>query len=177
MNGTTPTHLVLVGLMGSGKSTVGRLCATQLGRPFVDTDELVERMSGQTIASLFSAGEPEFRAWEARAVGAAVSEPEPHVIACGGGAVLDPANRARLREHGVVVWLQATPESLAERVGSGSGRPLLAADGGTDPVVRLRELSESRRNSYDAAATIVIETDGLTPEDVATAVLRAARIT
>ncbi len=176
MNESSPTHLVLVGLMGSGKSTVGRLCAERLGRPFVDTDELVEALSGQTVASLFAGGEPEFRAWEVQAVTAAVSESEPHIIACGGGAVLDPINRERLRACGIVVWLQASPEVLADRVGSGSGRPLLAADGGRSPVERLRELSESRRAAYEAAASIVVQTDGLAPGDVATEVLQAARI-
>ena len=120
------SHLVLVGLMGAGKTTVGERCAQLLGRPFVDTDALVESLTGSTVAEIFECfGEARFRAEEHRAVEDACASPEPLVISCGGGAVMDPENRARLRANGFVVWLAASPEVLAARVGSGDGRPLL----------------------------------------------------
>ena len=122
-------HLVLVGMMGAGKTTVGRRCATRLGRGFVDTDDLVESTTGMRVAEIFETqGEPAFRELERVAVADACASPEPLVIACGGGAVLDPDSRRALRDAGLVVWLRAAPEVLSGRVGQDGGatRPLLA---------------------------------------------------
>ena len=110
-------HLVLVGLMGAGKTTVGQVCARRLGRGFVDTDALVEAAAGATIPELFAAeGEAGFRARERTAIADAMASPEPLVIACGGGAMVDPENRRTVRHGGVVIWLQAPPDVLAARV-------------------------------------------------------------
>jgi len=153
------THLVLVGLMGSGKSSVGEHCATLLGRPFVDTDELVAATAGATVPEIFAAqGETGFRALERTAVADVCASPEPLVIACGGGAVLDPDNRRQLRDHGVVVWLRAGTDELARRVGAGDGRPLLQ---GGSPAATLARLAELRAPAYEAVAHVVVDTDGL----------------
>jgi shikimate kinase len=142
-------HIVLVGLSGSGKSTVGVLLARRLGRPFVDTDALIEAEAGESIPRIFAGrGEPAFREIERRAVERAVAGP-PAVIATGGGAPVDADNRAALWTGNLVVWLDAPVEELARRLGEqGSGRPLLAAGG---PLARLRELRAAREAIYSLA--------------------------
>lgn len=164
-------HLVLVGLMGAGKTTVGERCAARLGRPFVDTDDLVEALAGRSVEALFADGEPEFRALERQAVADACASPAPLVIACGGGAVLDPDSRRRLRTSGFVAWLRAEPSVLAERVASDDTvRPLLAARGPAT-VTRLAGLADARAAAYEAVADVRVPTDGRTPDEVTTAVL------
>ena len=165
-------HLVLVGLMGAGKSTVGAECARRLDRPFVDTDELVETVTGTTIGELFATvGEQAFRAQERAAVEDACASPVPTVISCGGGAVLDATNRRLLRERGFVVWLRAAPDVLAARVSAdGVERPLL---GPTGPVATLERLAVTRNDAYEAAAHAVVDTDGRSIGAVADAVLEA----
>lgn len=161
-------HLVLVGLMGAGKSEVGRECAARLGRQWVDTDELAVAIAGRPFTSVWSDGEAVFRGFERQAIADAVAAPEPLVISCGGGAVLDPENRRRLRAAGTVVWLRARPETLAARVGSGEGRPLLAGD----PLAALRRLTELRGPAYEAAAHVVVDTDDRTIGEVVDEVVR-----
>ena len=169
MSEPTRRHLVLVGLMGAGKTTVGARVAAILGRPFVDTDDLVETRTGRTVAELFAAGEPTFRAAERDAVADACASPAPLVIGCGGGAVLDPDTRRRLRAAGFVVWLRAAPDVLAARVAADqTDRPLLAREGGLPTLTRL---AETRAAAYDAAADVSVSTDGRDPDQVAAAVL------
>jgi shikimate kinase len=161
-------HLVLVGLMGSGKTTVGRRCAELLGRPFVDTDDIVVTMTRMSFKEFFATyGEPAFRELERQAVADVAASPEPLVIACGGGAVLDGENRKRLRASGTVVWLQAPVEVLAARVGDGASRPLLAGD----PPGALRRLGASREPAYEAAAHATVDTGELDVDAAARAVL------
>lgn len=166
-------HLVLVGLMGAGKSTVGRACATRLGRRFVDVDEVVEAMAGRSVAEIFSVdGEAAFRARERDALRDACSSPEPLVIACGGGAMGDAANRRLVRACGCVVWLTADPATLAARVGSGAPRatrPLLA--GAQPPAAVLERLAARRARAYEAAAHATVDTTGCRVEEVVDAVL------
>jgi shikimate kinase len=167
-------HLVLIGLMGAGKSTVGARCATALDRPFVDTDRLVEVHAGMTVAEIFETqGEPAFRALERTVVGDVAASPAPLVIACGGGVALDPDNRRVLRDHGVVVWLRADAQELAQRVGSGAGRPLLQETGG--PVGTLERLAVLRAPAYEATAHVVVDTDGLAVDRVTDRVLEEYR--
>lgn len=165
-------HLVLIGLMGAGKSTVGQVCAERLRRPFVDTDALVETAAGAPVREVFAAeGESGFRAREAVAVADAVASPEPLVIACGGGAVLDPANRRALAANGFVIWLRAAPEALAARVGTDDrDRPLLA--GGTS-VATLARLARLRADAYAVSAHATVDTDDLRVGEVADRVLAA----
>ncbi|HXQ19102.1 MAG TPA: shikimate kinase [Acidimicrobiales bacterium] len=163
-------HLLLVGMMGAGKTTVGRLVAERLGRPYRDSDAMVEEATGHSVPELFAqGGEASFRAAEAAALRRAV-EPPPAVISVAGGAVLDPNNRALLQRSGTVVWLRAHPATLAARVGGGDGRPLLAPD----PPGALAELDSVRRPLYEAVADAVVDVDELEPAQVADAVLLAA---
>ena len=161
-------HLVLVGLMGAGKTTVGQRCAQLLGRAFVDTDELITATTGMTVAEIFAGqGEAHFRELERRAVADACASPEPLVIACGGGAVLDPANRTRLRDTGLVVWLQAPADVLSARVGNDTGRPLLRNGGATT----LERLAVLRAPAYEDAADVVVDTAGRSIDEVANHVI------
>jgi shikimate kinase len=163
-------HLVLIGLMGAGKTTVGRRAAARLSRDFVDTDDIVVAHAGTSIAEIFRAGgEPRFRALERVAVADACASPAPLVIACGGGAVLDPENRRVLRAAGVVVWLRAPAALLAARVGDGAARPLLEHDA-AGTLARLEQLREP---AYEAAAHTVVDVDGLDVDAVTDAVLEA----
>ena len=165
-------HLALVGLMGAGKTSVGRACARRLGRPIVDTDDLVETTTGRSIPEIFARdGEAAFRALERQAVATACSSPVPAVFACGGGAVIDVANRATLRAHCCVVWLRAPVATLAERVDGGAGRPLLV--GGEPPVERLARLAGQRAVAYEAAAHVVLDTDGCSVSEATLGVLDA----
>ncbi|HEX5616478.1 MAG TPA: shikimate kinase [Acidimicrobiia bacterium] len=168
MSAATRRHLVLVGLMGAGKTTVGRVCAERLARPFTDTDDVVVAAAGASVADIFAAeGEPGFRARERLAVADVCASPTPLVIACGGGAPLDPDNRRLLHEHGVVVWLEAPPRVLAARVAGSDDRPLLAGDA----PGALERLHALREPAYAAVAHVRVDTDGCTPDDVATRVL------
>ena len=167
-------HLVLVGLMGAGKSTVGRRCAKRLGRSFVDTDDLVETAAGATVAEVFARdGEAAFRELERAAVADACAAPDPIVIAAGGGAVLDAENRRRLRGAGLVIWLQAPAAQLAQRVGDASTRPLLRGDA----AATLARLESVRRPAYEAAAHATIDTEDLSVATVVDAVLAAFEAT
>jgi shikimate kinase len=163
-------HLILVGLMGAGKTTVGRRCAQRLGREFVDTDDLVIMRAGMPIDEIFAtAGEAHFRTLERDVIADVCASPAPLVVACGGGAVLDPENRRQLRGAGVVVWLRASVAVLAARVGDGSARPLLA--GG--PAAALSRLDRLREPLYEAAADCAVDTDGIDADAVGDAVLAA----
>jgi shikimate kinase len=163
-------HLVLIGLMGAGKSTIGELCAQRLDRPFVDTDRVIEVTTGRSVAEIFtSGGEATFRSLEHDAVADACASPQPLVISCGGGAVLDPENREQMRATGVVVWLRASPSNLAARVQHNlPDRPLLPSTGAEQELERLAEL---RTPAYEGAAHIIVDTDGRTVADTVDVVL------
>ena len=168
MSGAGARHLVLVGMMGAGKSTVGRRCAQRLQRAFVDTDEVIETIAGASVAEVFARdGEPAFRELERTAVADACASPVPAVIAVGGGAVLDPENRRRLRAAGLVVWLCAPVDELARRVGDTASRPLLAGDA----EGALRRLDALRRPAYEAAAHATVDTGEASVDAVVDAVL------
>jgi shikimate kinase len=168
-------HLVLIGLMGAGKTTIGQRCATELGRGFVDTDDLVTAQAGATVSEIFAAeGEAAFRERERTALADAVASPEPLVIACGGGAMVDVENRRAVRDTAFVVWLACAPDELASRVerdGTAS-RPMLAAG---PTVATLTRLAGLRSGSYEAAADARVSTDGRGVETVTAAVLAAYR--
>ena len=166
----TGKHLVLIGLMGAGKTTVGRECARRLGRAFVDTDDLVQHTAHMTVEGIFAeGGEARFRQIEHDVVADVCASPEPLVIACGGGTVLEPENRRALRGAGVVVWLRAPTETLLARVGDGSTRPLLR----DDPAAALARLDRLREPTYVAAAHACVDTDDLDIAAVAGAVVSA----
>jgi shikimate kinase len=162
---STGRHLVLVGLMGAGKTTVGLRCAELLGRPFLDTDELVVATAGIPFDDIWAAeGEQGFRARERVAVADAAASPTPLVISCGGGTVLDADNRRALRERGVVVLLTASSAALAARLAHDNSRPLLIGD---DKTATLERLSALRQPAYEAAAHIDIDTEGRSVDEVA----------
>jgi shikimate kinase len=164
-------HVILVGMMGSGKTTVGRLVAERLGCPFIDSDEQVEARAGRTVRQIWEQdGEPAFRAIESEALSEALASDVPSVIASGGGVVLDPANRAAITTGGRVVWLHTTPKVLATRVGPGGHRPLL----GPDPLAALTVLLEERTMLYGAVANVVVEVGDTDVEGVVDRVLEAA---
>jgi shikimate kinase len=157
--------VTVIGLMGAGKTKVGRGAAARLDRPFVDTDLLVEQAAGRPVAEIFATeGEPAFRAREREAVAEALAT-DGAIVSVGGGAVLDPGNVERIRAAGSVVWLHADPAELARRLRRSllrGDRPLLA-DG--DPEAVLRRLLDDRGDAYRAAATVVLRTDGLEVEE------------
>ncbi len=143
--------MVLVGMMGSGKTSVGRRVAERLGRPFLDSDAQVEARTGRTVREIFETegmGEAAFRVLEAEALAEALARPDPSVIAAAGGVVLDPATRARLRESAMAVWLRADPAVLATRVTTGEHRPLLS----DDPLGVLERMDDERRALYEEVA-------------------------
>ena len=154
---TTDRPIVLVGLMGAGKSTVGRRLAERLGLPFVDSDEEIERAAGCPIAEIFERfGEAGFRDGERRVVRRLI-DGEPKVIATGGGAFIDPETRALILERCIAVWLDADVATLAGRVGRRSHRPLLA---GKDPIALLTELAAIRGPAYAEAHLRVASDSG-----------------
>jgi shikimate kinase len=162
----------LVGMMGAGKSTVGRCLARRLGRPFADSDAEIERAAGCSVAEIFAAeGEAGFRARERAALEALLGAGA--VVALGGGALAQPEIRRRLLGRGALVHLRARPETLLARLGEAAERPLLAGLGAAERLARLRALSAERAAAY-AAADFAIDTDGLAPEEVAEAI--AARL-
>lgn len=143
-----PRPIVLVGLMGVGKSTVGRRLALRLGLPFVDADVEIERASGMAIAEMFERyGEAAFRDGERRVIARLLGGPR-HVLATGGGAFVDPATRALILAQATAVWLDADVATLVERVRRRNTRPLLK---GRDPAAVLRELAAVRNPLYAEA--------------------------
>jgi shikimate kinase len=160
--------VVLVGVMGAGKTTVGTLVAEALGLPFRDTDDDIVAATGKPISDIFvDDGEDHFRALERRAVAAALDGFDG-VLALGGGAVLAPETRERLKGHRVV-FLSVELADAVRRVGLGAGRPLLAIN----PRATLKHLLDQRRPLYEEVAIATVVTDGRTPEDIADDVLKA----
>lgn len=156
-----PRSVVLIGFMGAGKSIVGRALARRFGFHLYDTDEMVEEEAGKSVGQIWTEeGESGFRAREYRAVTRACAAPG-RVIACGGGAVLPMRSYEVLKTAGPVVYLRTSAEVLRQRVGDGLGRPLLSEPGAFD-----RLLAE-RTPAYESAADIVVDTDGLLPEEIA----------
>ncbi len=163
--------ILLTGMMGSGKSVVGRALAERLGWSFIDTDAAIERKRGQSVAEIFRReGEACFRELE-RAELAALPEARA-VVALGGGALAQEAGRLALPRGGVLVWLDAKAETLAARLGDADDRPLLVSLDPSGRRERLATLRAERACSY-AAAEIQISTDGRSPEEVRDAVLAA----
>lgn len=163
------TVAVLVGMPGSGKSTVGRRLAARLGVPFADSDDLVVAATGRSVAALFAESEARFRAAEATAILDALDGFDG-VLALGGGSLLSAAVRSALTTTPVpVVLLRAGLDTLAARVGDAADRPLLVGD----PRARLAHLEAERAALYAAAAARVVDTDGRTVDEVVELVHRA----
>jgi shikimate kinase len=164
--------LALVGYRGTGKSTVGRLLAERLGRPFADADLELEARVGRPIAAIFAElGEPAFRDWEERIL-AELTNRTGAILATGGGVVLRESNRRALRDFGFVVWLTAAPGVLAGRLqadqGAGGQRPALTTAG---TLAEIADVLEARLPLYHAVADARVETSRQTPAEVADAIL------
>ena len=162
-------NLILVGLMGAGKSSVGRLVAHQLGVPFIDSDIEIERVSHMTITELFAAyGEEEFRALEARVM-KRLLKGGPRVVSTGGGAFINARTRRHIKKGGLSVWLKADLEVLWERVNKRDTRPLLKTE---NPKQTLENLMNARYPVYAEADLTVLSRD-VRKEVMADEVLRA----
>jgi shikimate kinase len=147
--------LVLVGMMGAGKTSVGRRLAAALGVPFRDADVEIEAAAGCTINEIFERfGEPAFRNGERKVIARLLSDP-PHVLAAGGGAFIDAETREKIKERGVSIWLRAPLELLIQRVLRKDTRPLLR---NTDSRATLERLLRDREPIY-AQADIVVDSD------------------
>ncbi|MBI1723738.1 MAG: shikimate kinase [Gemmatimonadetes bacterium] len=164
-------HVILVGLPGSGKSTVGRLAAELLGAGWVDLDVSIEQRAQKSVARIFAEdGEPAFRALEAE-LGDAVLAGDPVVMSPGGGFIADPTRRRHLLARGLVIYLETSAPVAAARARVEKGRPLLM---GADPVDRMRELLRQREAGY-LEAHEKVTTDALPAEAVARRVAELAR--
>ena len=161
--------IVLIGLMGAGKSSIGRRLGAGLGCPFVDADREIEKAAGCTIEEIFERhGEAAFRDGERRVIARLLSDPR-QVLATGGGAFMDPRTRAAIRERGISVWLRADLDLLVRRTGRRNNRPLLK---GKDRRVILQGLIDERYPVY-AEADVAVDIDD-SPPDVTTNRVRAA---
>ena len=161
--------IVLIGLPGSGKSTVGRLLAEALGWRFLDVDRMIERQTGRSITDIFRAqGEAAFRRLEAEAAHAAL-EARDAVVAPGGGWAAAPGSLESLAPDALSVWLKVSPGVALTRMGHAHDRPLLA----DDPAAGLERLHRQRSARY-ADAALTVETDGRTVDEVVETILKAA---
>ena len=168
---TVPKTIVLVGLMGAGKSCVGRRLAAAIGQPFIDADKEIEEAAGCAIPELFSRyGEVAFRDGERRVIHRLLEGPL-HVLATGGGAFMDPRTRAEIREKGISVWLRADLDLLVRRTARRNNRPLLNV---VDPQSKLAELMAERYPVY-AEADITVDSDDSPPEVTVERVICALR--
>ena len=156
-------HVVLVGAMGVGKTTVGRRLARELQRPFADADEQLELRAGRTIPAIFrDDGEGPFRRLESEVLADLLGGPHPLVVAAGGGVVTRPENRALLGRRAFVVWLRASPGFLAARADP-IHRPLLA--GGPDATVTLERLIAARTPLYEEVADATVDVERFHADD------------
>jgi shikimate kinase len=173
---SAPTHerVILLGMMGSGKSSVGAALSDRTGWPFVDNDALVERATGRTARELLAReGEAAMRAAETAALEAALGLPTPVIAATAAGTVLDPANLERLRTGGFVVWLRAPAEVLASRAVGAEHRPWLDKD----PVGWFVRAGAERDALYASVADLEIDTGAVDPFEAAGRILGAIGFT
>jgi shikimate kinase len=167
---SSPPRVLLIGMMGAGKSTTGHLLSRRLGWPYLDSDDEIHHQTGRTVPEIWKQdGEAAFRAEESRVLAQATTSDGPAVIAVAGGAVLDPENRARIRGAGLVVWLRADVAVLAARVGSGAGRPLLEEG----PAAAMRRLTEVRAPIYAELADLALDVDRMSPPQVVDRIMAA----
>ncbi len=164
-------NIVLIGFMGTGKTSTGRLLAGRLGRPFIDTDRMMEHESGLAVGEMFARhGEAYFRAREKDLI-ARVSRRRKTVIATGGGAVLDPENMERLRAGGVIICLTASTQTILERTGRRNTRPLLARPDREEVVARMM----AERAPLYAQADFVLDTSNIPPRVAAEKIIAFLR--
>jgi shikimate kinase len=166
-------NIILTGFMGTGKSSVGRAIAKRLGRPFIDTDALIEKEAGMTITSIFNErGEVQFRALERTVIDKVCEQHQAAIIATGGGAMVNEDNARRLKESGMVICLTATPAVILSRVQGNEDRPLLKSD---NPLEKIRTLLEARAEAY-AKADLTIDTSHLSLDEVVKTISRRLKL-
>jgi shikimate kinase len=157
-------RILLVGMMGSGKTTVGHALAARTGWPYIDNDELLDRLTGATPKQLLARdGEATLRESESAALRLGLGTPAPSVIGVAAGTILDTANRAALREHSVVVWLRATPETLEERSWGAAHRAWLEEGG----AAWIRKTASARDPLYASVSQLTLDVDERSADDLA----------
>lgn len=155
-------RVILIGMMGSGKSTIGRLLSAATGWPYFDNDELVQRAHGATPRQLLAErGEAAMRAAESAALALGLEEPEPVIIGAAAGTILDARDRDRMRDGGIVVWLTAAPSVLAERAAGSEHRPWLEGDAES----WMRDAAAERDPLYASVADITLDTTSDPPDE------------
>lgn len=165
-------NIILIGFMGTGKSTIGRKLSRTFGYPLIDTDQMIVEQEECPIAEIFAdRGEKAFRDLETRVL-RSLSRHSGHIIATGGGIIGRPENRRLLRHLGYVVWLVASPDEILARTARNTNRPLLNND---HPEETVRNLLEIRTPLYRATAHLAIETDQLSFDEVATGIIESAQ--
>lgn len=158
-------NIILIGFMGSGKTTVGLRLSYKLRTPVEDTDKLIVRRENKAISEIFAEeGEAYFRQLETELLREIKDRDYTRIISVGGGTPVNPVNRQLLKECGTVVYLRVRPETVYNRVKHDTARPLLQCE---DPLSRIRELMEARKDAYEECADIVIDVDELTLDQVA----------
>ncbi|MFK7850726.1 MAG: shikimate kinase [Akkermansiaceae bacterium] len=170
----TPKNIVLIGFMGSGKSTVGRELHRRLGYALADTDEMIEKSIGKKITEIFKEeGESAFRDFETlQLIEISKNSDERHIISTGGGIVVGPQNRSLLKNLGYVVWLDAPEDVIFERTSRNRDRPLL---NNQDAKTKISKLLAEREPWYRETAHLKIDTAGLDSAEIATGILESAR--
>lgn len=157
-------NVVLIGFMGSGKTSVGLRLSYRLRRPVEDTDKLIERREGCSISHIFAAkGEAYFRDLETALLRELADREYSYIYSAGGGTPVRECNRELLKRIGTVIYLRVRPETVYERLKGDRNRPLLQCE---NPRERIRELLESRREAYESAADVILDADNMTLEDI-----------
>jgi len=165
-------NIILIGFMGTGKSTIGRQLSQTLSYPLVDTDQLIVERTGKTIPDIFAEqGEEAFREIETETLSSLTGSTH-HIISTGGGIIGSPQNREILKTLGYVVWLVASPEEILDRTSRNTNRPLLNNE---DPARTIRDLLAKRIPLYKEAAHLSIETDQLSFDEITTGIIESAR--
>lgn len=171
---SAPRNIALIGFMGSGKSTLGRVLSRKLSYPLADTDEMIEKQTGMSVADIFARdGESAFRDMETRLLRDMVANNcSRHIISTGGGMVLRGENRKLLRRLGFVVWLHCSAQETFERTSRTDTRPLLRCD---DPLALITRMLDERSPLYKDAAHLEISTSGLDFDEISCGILESAR--
>ena len=158
-------NIYLIGMMGSGKSTMGKTLSEEIQKPFVDLDSEIEKVAGKSISEIFDIdGEKQFREMETKQL----KQYSESIIACGGGIILNNGNRQFINENGIAILLLATIGELVQRLSSSNNRPLLADDNMEEALTKLWL---ERQLDYLALANFTIKTDGKTPEQLTEEIL------
>ena len=164
------SHLIFIGFMGSGKTSVGRGLSYKLKRAFNDTDKMIEDMEGMTVSEIFEKkGEKYFRVLETKVLRQIREDSSPKIYSLGGGTPVQLQNQPLIKKCGTVVYLRISPEQVYERLKGDTKRPLLQCD---DPLSRIKKLTNERAPAYERCADIIVDTGDTDRDDVMKEVLR-----